>query len=291
MGNKKTISRRNFIKAMGIISGAVIVPPVNAQTLQLQNTIRNLNKFRKIHIPGNMAGLTGNLIPRGGDQIGTPKKEKRPYTPDDPPGFGPYIVMDHPAYYQSLYANRFFNRWEENRPGWFGQVQYNAALAPSSSWLAQASSSSPMCAVSTIWNKGRQPAFGVMMRGLCFVMGKKTDGTWEEIVRHDLGYVCIGTIPPNNYLEVRYPAFAVREGMKIVDKYLIDHDPDTHQWPEIWFFHKCFAFEPISDPLDLSFPIRTRYAPKKIIGGRHGGGWRWPLPSQPRGTARSRLFF
>ncbi len=290
MGKNKIISRRQFLKIMGGVFGSAIsIPSAYSQTFKFKGPIKNIGALRQIHPPIRKFPIPHDLKPQGGDQVGTPRLEKKPFAPDDPPGFGPYIVMDHPDYYAQLYANRFFDQWKANTPNWFGAAQYQATRSPTASWLANAYKKPSMCAVSTIWNKGQQPAFGVIMRSLCFVMAEK-GGKWEEVARQDLGYVCVGTIAPNDFVEVSYSAKAVSEGMKAVDQYLVEKDPNHEKWPEVWFFHKCFSFDPVSDPISLRFPIKTSRHPKCIIGGRHAGGWRWQLPRRNSGTPRVRYF-
>jgi len=203
--------------------------------------------------------------------------------PDDPPGLGPYLVMKKPAYSPSssegrLYPNRFFDSWTPDRPGWFGQTQLDAMVWPHVSWI-NASGPNPesRCAVSTIWNTGNQGSYGVFMRALCFAIAEVGPHQWKEICREDLGYVCIGNLTPGDYVEVVYPFEAVRKGLARVNQTLADMVKKGRSFQKLYFFHKSFAFDPVTDPVDLAFPIELERATPLggVIGGRHGAGWVW----------------
>ena len=129
-----------------------------------------------------------------------------------------------------------------------------------------------------------------MMRALCFAIAPTSATEWTEVCRADLGYVSIGALTPGDYMEVKYPVGTARDGMRELDDFLMANDPNCNQFPHVWYYHKCFAFDPLQDPLTLEAPITAPDPPRRIIGGRHGAGWRWERPAQTSGQPRTRHF-
>lgn len=236
--------------------------------------------------------------PQGGDEKPLPGMEvTHQPNPDKPPSYGPLLVMERPGYDPTpagttpyLYANRFFEGWNETAADWFGSGQLAAMRTPSWGWLSTTPLPPGWCAVSTVWNKGREPAFGVMMRALCLGMAQVSATEWREVCRADLGYIHLGVLTPGDYLEVRYPVSTVRDGMKALDDFLVANDPNCTLYPRVWYFHKCFAFDPVGDPYSVKPPIVAPDPPRGVIGGRRAAGWRWEVPAQTPGTPRVRHF-
>jgi len=297
---KKETSRRGFFRVLGgTLVGAGLIGEAEAQ---IRGPIKRV-PGKIIHRPelkvrpGMLQLKKTEEEPTGGDETPIPYIEDQKPDPDDPPDFGPLVVMAAPGYDPTpsgtqpyIYANRFFEKWDETAPNWFGAGQLGVMKSPSWGWLTTTPPPPEWCAVSTVWNKGREPAYGVMMRCLCFAMAKVAADRWQEACRADLGYVHIGTLTPGDFMEVRYPVTTVRDGMKALDDFLVAEDPQCNRFPDVWYFQKCFAFDPLADPLTLQPPIEAPDPPRRIIGGRHGAGWRWEVAAQTPGTNRVRHF-
>ncbi len=291
-------SRRKFLTTLGgTLAGALIVRDAEAQISRRVKDLPAIRRPELKKLPDIRVFRPVDNQTKGGDEQALPDYEREKWTPDDVPGFGPIITMAAPGYDVTpagtmpyLYANRFFEKWDESVPDWFGAAQVGAMGRPTSNWLATTPMPPEWCAVSTVWNEGREAAYGVMMRCLCFAIAPVSATEWQEVTRADLGYLSIGTLSPGDYLEVKYPVSTVRQGMKALDDFMLQEDPKCEQFPRVWYFQKCFAFDPISDPLVLTPPIIAPDPPRKIIGGRHGAGWRWELADQTPGNARTRRF-